>query len=210
MRQLIDMTEQRIGRWMVLKRAGNNKHKNALWLCRCECGHERVVRSNDLRRGKSQGCASCGSTTHGGKGTRLYSVWQEMRYRCINKNHHAYKYYGGRGIVVCREWNTFETFRDWALANGYGKGLSIDRINNNGNYGPDNCRWATRKQQHRNKRSNRYITINGVTKLLCEWAEIAGISRQALRWRHKNGWRGEYLLVPPYQRSELYSSIYTK
>ncbi len=120
-----------------------------------------------------------------------------MRQRCGNENDHAFKYYGGRGVAVCGEWGKFEAFRDWALASGYRRGLTIDRINNEGNYEPDNCRWATRKQQNRNARSNVHVTINGVTKLLCEWAEDAGINYHTLHSRVNCGWRGERLLVPP-------------
>jgi len=121
-----------------------------------------------------------------------------MRYRCGNKNASRYKNYGGRGIKVCPEWRKdFVVFMDWALNNGYKKGLSIDRIDNDGNYEPSNCRWATVKQQNRNARFNRHIAINGVTKSLCEWAEVAGISRKTLQWRVNNGWHPGCLLNKP-------------
>ncbi len=197
----IDMAGQRYGRWTVLERAGSN-HGAATWLCRCECGREVVVEGRSLRRGISQGCGSCASreskTTHGASKTRLHATWMSMRYRCGNKNCPGYKNYGGRGIRVCAEWDeSFGPFRDWAMANGYKASLEIDRINNDGNYEPRNCRWATRKQQARNARSNVHITINGVTKLLCEWAEATGIKYEALRGRYRRGWRGERLLSPP-------------
>ena len=198
----IDITGQRYGRWTVLRMAGRDKHKSVLWCCRCECGREVVVFGGHLRNGSSKGCRSCAAreraTTHGGTGTRLHNAWFNMRMRCGNENNHKYKIYGGRGIQVCVEWKeNFEAFRDWALANGYKRGLTIDRINNDGDYEPDNCRWATMKQQARNTRNNVHITINGVTKLLCEWAEVAGIKYDTLLRRYHKGWRDERLLVKP-------------
>jgi len=197
----IDMVGQQYGRWVVLRIAGRDKGGEIVWLCRCVCGRERVVKGGSLRRGSSKGCASCAqerNATHGGSGTRLYVIWRSMRTRCDVESHPTYKNYGGRGIAVCREWNkSFEAFRDWALANGYKQGLTIDRIDNDGNYEPDNCRWATMKQQNRNARSNIHVTINGITKLLCEWAEVAGIKYITL-WRRVNrGWCPERLLSPP-------------
>lgn len=200
----INMIGQRYGRWTVLERAGRNKHKQVTWLCRCECGRERVVVGHDLRSGGSKGCVSCGSresaTTHGGKGTRLYNIWCNLRQRCSNENHPRHKDYGGRGIAVCSEWDAFEAFRDWAISHGCREDLQIDRINNDGNYEPSNCRWATLKQQARNSRHNVHITINGVTKLLCEWAEIAGINYGTLKRRYQRGRSGVRLLAPPHQR----------
>ena len=197
----IDLKGKALGRWSVIERAEDDKHGHATWLCRCECGRERAVPGNHLRRGDSKGCKSCAlrkrNTTHGESGTRLYGVWKAMRYRCGNENDHAFKYYGGRGITVCLEWDeSFVAFRDWALANGYEKGLTIDRINNDGNYSPDNCRWATMKQQHRNGRQNVHTTINGRTRTIAEWAEIAGIKYKTLAARHKAGWSDKDLLRP--------------
>ena len=201
-----DMAGRRYGRWTVFERAGS-KHGMATWLCRCDCGQEANVFGNNLRSGKSKGCRSCASrekaTTHGGTGTRLHNIWFNMRQRCGNKNHHGYKNYGGRGIRVCAEWDeSFGPFRAWAMANGYKSDLSIDRINNDGNYEPGNCRWATSRQQQRNARSNVHVTINGVTKLICEWAEIAGIEYATLLHRVDRGWRGERLLSPSTRRNK--------
>jgi len=198
MRQLVDMAGKKIGKWTVLEEAGYNKYGNITWLCQCECGREVVVVGNSLRRDKSKKCRSCVRLTHGESRTRLHCVWQDMRYRCNNKNHHDFKYYGGRGIKVCKEWNgSFETFRDWALANGYRQGLSIDRINNYGNYAPKNCWWATMKQQNRNRRNTIHIMINGVERTIAEWAKVAGIRYITLYARYHKGQHGEALLAPP-------------
>lgn len=197
MRQIIDMTGQRFGRWTVLGCAGCDKHKQAMWLCRCGCGKELIVVGYNLRRGKSQGCRSCAATTHGENKTKLYRVWVDMRKRCYNKNSSGYKYYGGRGVSVCKEWAAYyETFRDWALENGYRRKLTIDRINNGGNYEPNNCRFVTMKQQQRNKRSNRLIAINGIKRTIAEWAEIAGVKYATLWDRVNRGWCEERLLAP--------------
>lgn len=126
-----------------------------------------------------------------------YRRWKSMLSRCYNKNHTYYYNYGGRGITVCEEWkNSYQNFCDWVKKSGYKKGLTLDRIDNNKGYSPENCRWATRKQQGRNQRTNKKITINGKTKLMCEWAEISGISEKNISKRIKRGWTNEELLKP--------------
>ena len=118
-----------------------------------------------------------GNYKHGKKGTRLYRIWHDMKTRCCNKNTIYYKNYGGRGIDVCNEWREdFMAFYNWSIANGYKDNLSIDRIDNNEGYSPDNCRWVDRKTQQRNKRNNRYITINGETHCLMEWCELLNLN----------------------------------
>lgn len=200
--ELIDMTSQRFGHWFVLKRAQKNQNKKAMWICRCDCGREAVVVGCNLRSGITTRCKSCASreiaTTHGYSRTRLHNIWANMKARCKNKRCPTFKHYGGRGISVCKEWmESFEAFRDWALRNGYSEGLEIDRINNDGNYCPENCRWATRKQQNRNTSQNRMITINGTTKNISEWAELSGVNYFTIRWRLRNGISGENLLTKP-------------
>lgn len=125
----------------------------------------------------------------GRKGTRLYRIYNAMKSRCYNPNIPSFKYYGGRGITVCNEWlNDFSTFKEWALNNGYNDNLTIERLDVNGNYEPSNCIWATYKVQANNMRSNRLITINGVTKNLTEWSEYYGINVKTVRDRLKRGW----------------------
>jgi len=201
MGKFIDLTGQRFGKWAVLERASNDKNSNPMWLCRCICGRTEMVLGYSLRGGVSRRCVYCRNkenpTKHGQQGTRLYSVWQGMIRRCENLNHEAYKYYGGRGISVYPEWRKdFKIFMDWAQANGYKEGLSIDRIDNNGNYGPGNCRFVAAKEQSRNRRSNRPIKIGNETKLLIEWAEQAGIDKLTLRYRIESGWPEHRLLEP--------------
>jgi len=145
--KLIDLIEQRFGRWTVLKFTGRDKKKNDLWLCRCECGKEKIVRGSSLRSGNSKGCKSCFATKHGQWGTSLHNVWTHIVQRCENSNNKRYKDYGGRGIKVCSEWRKdFVIFMKWALFHGYKEGLTLDRINNDGNYEPENCQFLTRSE----------------------------------------------------------------
>lgn len=137
-----------------------------------------------------------GNFKHGLCRTRLYAVWEDMINRCENPNHKRYKDWGGRGISVCPEWHNFIVFRSWALEHGYKYYLQIDRIDNSGNYTPENCRFATRKEQARNSRWNRHIKIGDEIKLLCEWAELYGINRQTLSDRINAKWPESKLLVP--------------
>ena len=138
-----------------------------------------------------------GVTTHGMASHKhgrhpLYKVWATMKSRCSNKMHTSYKIYGDRGIKVCDEWkDDFMFFYTWALLNGYKKGLTIDRINNDGNYEPDNCRWATRKEQNRNTRRNILITYKGKTKILKDWAICLNIPYGRLLYRMTHGWSVE-------------------
>lgn len=125
---------------------------------------------------------------HGGRNTRLYGVWCAMKERCGNSHNKAYKRYGGRGIRVCEEWqHDFSAFREWAYKNGYKEGLTIDRIDSNGNYEPSNCRWATHKEQNRNYSRNHMITYKGRTQCLSDWADEYGINRTTVLFRIRCG-----------------------
>lgn len=128
-------------------------------------------------------------------GERLYNIWTKMKGRCFNKNNDSYEKYGGRGITVFGEWvNDFTLFYEWSINNGYGDDLTIDRINNDGNYEPSNCRWATRTTQNRNKRNNHYIEINGVVKLARDWEKEYGLTDRLIYSRIGKGYSGEDLI----------------
>ena len=189
----LDLTGQSFGRLCCMEHIGQ-KNGHVVWRCLCNCGNMIEVRSNDLRTGKVRSCGCFhdegNHTTHGlsRKSIGLYRVWERMKSRCYNPRSSDFKYYGGRGICVCDEWKNFENFHAWALCNGYEDGLTIERKNNNGNYKPNNCKWATMKEQGNNKRNNIKITLNGQTKTLGQWADDVGISAQCLRSRLRRGW----------------------
>jgi hypothetical protein len=150
----IDITGKTFGCWVVLARHPERYRGRARWLCRCGCGVERVVLGTSLRRGISKSCRGCGLQKHGhcrkGRQTRVYQAWHSMLQRCCNPANRSYANYGGRGICVCERWRSFVNFL--ADMGEPPPGLSIDRINNDGNYAPGNCRWATPSQQTQNRR----------------------------------------------------------
>lgn len=198
-----DLTGKQFGRWSVIsfievREVGKAKVKKAFWLCECQCDKHtrREVPSDSLKCGNSKSCGCLKvestikrSTKHGyarrGKnGTSIYHVWHEIKARCFNQNDKAYTNYGGRGISMCDEWkNSFIAFKDWAYSNGYQEGLTIDRIDNNGNYEPDNCRWVNYKVQANNTRSCRYLEINGERKTISQWCDVYGISSSVVYTR---------------------------
>ena len=156
---------------------------------RCDCGNEKIFFYHSLMSGHTQSCGCNKVSANGESTTRLYSIWQKMKARCYDANNNRYEHYGQRGIIVCDEWkNNFENFKHWALNNGYSDDLSIDRINNNGNYEPSNCRWATDIEQANNKSNNKYIIINNETKTLAEWSRIYKIHPSTVGARIRRGW----------------------
>lgn len=157
---LIDLTGQRFGRLVVIKREPTvNRH--TIWLCECDCGKFVSVDAGNLRSNHTTSCGcfqreatSQSNRTHGKGHTRIWRIWECMKTRCYRKSYHAFRHYGGRGITICPEWkNDFQAFYDWAMANGYQDDLSIDRIDNDKGYSPDNCRWVTMAEQNNNKRA---------------------------------------------------------
>lgn len=183
MGKLKDLTGQRFGRLTVIERAENKGHHTA-WLCECDCGTRIITRAQTLQRGRAKSCGCLRrdtSTKHGQWHTHLYKIYYGMKGRCYNPTDSAYHYYGGRGITICDEWlNDFMNFYHWATKNGYSDGLSIDRIDNDKGYSPDNCRWVTQKEQVNNTRWNVYIEYKGSRKTLSAWAEETGLSFDCL------------------------------
>lgn len=191
----INLLGQKFGRLTVIERMPNNAKNQAVWKCQCDCGNVVIVASGHLRSGHTQSCgcychqrASEYHTTHGMKGTKLFSVYHTMKGRCYNPTDHKYHRYGARGIKMCDDWkNNPKSFFDWALSNGYKEGLSIDRIDNNGNYCPENCRWADAKTQANNKENNVYYEHDGIRKTISEWADFLGITYGAAKSRVERG-----------------------
>lgn len=202
MGKLIDLSGNKYGRLLVLCRHeendGNGKPK---WLCKCDCGAETVVSGWSLKSGNTKSCGCLKAEhparlDHGGCGTKLYRTYKNILQRCYNQNNPKYAVYGGRGIQVCDEWrNSFEAFREWAFNNGYVESserssCTIDRIDVDGNYSPENCRWITQKEQMNNLRKSRLATFDGKTKTISQWAEELNLPYNTVYDRaKKNGWK---------------------
>ena len=172
----VDVTGQRYGKLIAIcPTEDRTKSGGIVWLFKCDCGNKKKVSLNSVRSGLVKSCG-CLATPHHLTGTRLFNIWVDMKQRCYNSKYPQYRLWGGRGIVVCDEWFDFKEFNRWALSNGYTSTLTLDRIDVNGNYCPQNCRWATYEEQARNTRRNKYIEINGNKKLVKDWCEEYDIS----------------------------------
>lgn len=206
MKKLLDRAGERYGRLTVVSRWERLPSGHSKWLCICDCGNTKIVEDSNLKRSEKISCGCWRKELYKESGkyigqsrTNIYKIWASMVKRCTKANATNYKYYGGRGIKVCDDWlddkNGFFLFKNWAYENGYQDGLSIERIDVNGDYTPDNCTWVTWTEQCKNKRSNHYLTLNGVTKTLTDWAKYTGINRGTITSRLKRGWSVEKALT---------------
>lgn len=195
----VDITGQRFGRLVALYPTDKRRSGKILWKCVCDCGMTTLATPNALKSGNTSSCGCLyketrrGKLKHGMTGKRIHRIWKGMYNRCFNSNTYDFKYYGGRGITVCDEWrgdDGFQNFYEWAMANGYRDELTIDRIDVNGNYSPNNCRWITQYEQTRNRRNTINITALGKTMCLKDWIDECGNHVHYLYW-HK----GEDALV---------------
>lgn len=210
MRKIIDLSGQRFGRLIVL-----SEHKSSsqgtMWLCKCDCGVIKYIHAKQLKRGNTQscGCLSREKSSerryiHGGKANseRLYSIWKNMNSRCNAKestNEFLYRYYGSKGIAVCDDWKDYKNFKEWAMNNGYTDELTIDRINGNLGYNPENCRWVTRKIQSNNLSNNIKCEINGQTLTISEIAEKYNLTYNTVKGRLRRGWDIIEIIETPYR-----------
>lgn len=192
----IDITGKRFGMLTAIKLDHIERTEFGTihyWLYRCDCGKEKVLRKVQVSAGKIQSCGCFlkqsvkeRSIKHGKNNTRLYKIMHDMKQRCLNPNNKNYKHYGGRGIKIYNRWlEDFNIFYDWAMNNGYQDNLTIERINVNGNYEPNNCKWILINDQAKNTRRNRFFTYNGETFCLKEWADKLKINENTLRYRLK-------------------------
>ena len=199
-----EITEgSKFGEWRTVRPGGRTARGDKTWLCRCSCGRESVVRQYSLTRGDSKRCVYCArrrfsNRTHGLSNHQLYFVWCSVIQRCEDPKGKSYKYYGQRGIGVCQSWReNFMAFYSWAVEAGWEPGLQIDRTDNEVGYGPSNCRIVTQSQQQRNRRNSNYVTIDGISRHLKEWAEVTGIAWGTIYARYYGrGERGEWLIRP--------------
>jgi len=194
----LNLTDGKFGRLLVLRESEIRISGRVCWVCRCECGTIKVVSGNLLTESKTRSCGCLRSELrternikHGFCGTPEYKAWKDMKSRCNDENRTDYKRYGGRGIKVCKEW--MDSFSKFISNMGLKPSPkhSLDRINNDGDYRPNNCRWGTIREQANNKRNNRILVIKGRSKTLAEWCLIYGANRDKIKSRLKLGWTPE-------------------
>lgn len=205
----IDLSGQVFGMLTVVREGGRTKHGNVVWVCKCSCGTVKSIPSGSLRSGHSKSCgctraalAAATHTKHGGYKSPEYRVWRSIKTRCTNPNYWDYANYGGRGVRLCKRWGSYELFlKD--MGPRPGNGYSIERRDNDRGYSPNNCYWATRKEQANNRRSNKLLTYNGKTATITEWAEKLGLPYFTLRARIDRGWSAKDALETPVRACSL-------
>lgn len=203
------MIGQRFGRWTVISPSEVRKNRCKLWLCKCDCGTERLVNLSAAKAGQSMSCgclnrerSSQKHKQHGLTKDKIYSVWKSMRRRCGNPDAADYYLYGARGIKVCDRWQTFANFYA-DMGNLPFDGAQIDRIDTDGDYCPENCRWTTATENMRNRRMNHFITYQGETRCITEWEQIKGLPRDRINMRLKAGWSLEKAMETPVKKTGI-------
>ena len=193
------MIGRRFGKLTVISKSEERaKNGTIKYICNCDCGNTSIIRGDHLRSGETLSCGCLIKKYSDSKyikqgqsilNKRLYAIYDKMKQRCYNQNNSNYKNYGGRNIIICDEWlNDFMNFYKWCIENGYKDNLTIDRINVNGNYEPNNCRWVDYETQNNNTRRNVYLTCNGKTQTIAQWSRELGISSSKLYYRYHKGW----------------------
>lgn len=219
MSKMVDMTGKKYGRLTGIRPCGRNEAGRLLWLFKCDCGNEHLADARCVRKGvisscgclRSEICSERGRkyilraqqacVTHGQSSRRIWRIYNAMLNRCYNERNSSFGDYGARGITVCNEWrNNLFAFIEWAYANGYTDELTIDRIENDKGYSPDNCRWVTRAVQNCNTRQNILITIGDETKTKTEWARAVGVSIDTINRRLAQGWLPSEAVTTPVAR----------
>ena len=202
MPHFIDETGNRYGHLVVVSLSDKTEKNTAkYWNCKCDCGAEVVVPGYDLRRNRRLSCGKCNKPEHYGfSKSRIYRIWGSMVARCKYKNRRTWKDYGGRGITVCDEWQNSAAFYEWALKSGYHDGLTIERIDVNKGYCPENCKWIPMEEQALNTRNSSKIMYKGKLMNLCQYADLIVVSRFTVYGRRNHGWTDEEILSIPYGR----------
>ena len=205
----MDLKGQTFGRLTVISFSHKDKRGKFFWNCKCICGKEKVIRGEKLRSGNTRSCGCLqrevrgkAKRKHGMTNSKLYTIWLNMKSRCRYPGNTMYHNYGGRGIKYCDEWNDFEEFKTWAENAGYKEGLSLERIDVDGNYEPENCKWIPISQQSLNQRRSHRVTAFGKTQTIKEWADESGIKYDTIERRiNCYGWSPEEAVsVPPHGR----------
>lgn len=208
MSKLKDLTGQRFGRLIVIKRTANDKYGRAIWECSCDCGNKKTVSGASLISGKVKSCGclrhdnrSC--VKHGGANTTLYRRWCSIIHRCESPCSPYYKNYGARGIKVCDEWHDFSKFKEWVIKTRPQEDYTVERIDVDGDYCPSNCTWIPLGEQARNRRTNVIIEYNGEKHILVEWCEILNLNYKLVHNRiYKLGWSFEQAISTPLDKSK--------
>jgi len=197
-----DLIGEKYGKLTVVERV-SNKNGHTRLRCVCECGNEIIVFTSNLKKHKYPSCNECREPArkkHGMSGTRLFNIWVNMRQRCMNPKSSSHKSYYDKGITICDEWMNFDNFKNWSFANGYREDLSIDRIDSNKCYCPENCRWADIVTQNNNTSRIHFLIYKGVKKSVRQWAIFTGINYHTLMSRLNSGWSIEDAIEKPVLR----------
>ena len=197
MPKFVDLTGQKFNSWLIIGRAENNGAR-VMWHVRCDCGHETTYRADTLREGRSKMCRACTRTSKHGR-DQMYDAWRSMHRRCGDNGHVSYADYGGRGIYVCERWQSFDLFFE-DMGERPSSAHTLERMDNDGPYSPENCKWATQKEQHNNKRSNRLVTYQGIEMTVTQLAERVGIDRHVIYQRLKYGYTVDEAVTKPVNR----------
>lgn len=194
---MLSIAGKRFGKLEVRGHAGTKDGKS-LWYCKCDCGNTTIVKGVNLMSGATRSCWCLRGTNnlqHGKSNSSTYRSWAAMKTRCLNKKHHLFHRYGGRGIKICKSWMRFKNFL--ADMGQRPKGLSLERKNNNYGYSKENCKWANRKEQARNTIQNRRLVFNGKSLCVTELSELCGVKKSTLLQRLKLGWSLRAAMIPP-------------
>ena len=200
----VDWTNRQVGRWTIISKEPT-VNKVAYWLCECICGNKRILRARDIASGKTRSCgcyrkelykyrSNLPGPTHGRSHTTEHTIWLKMRQRCLNPKHTFYYRYGGRGIKICARWDKFENFY-LDMGSRPSREVTLDRVDNNGDYSPENCRWASKLEQGNNTSMNHFIEVNGISRSVTEWSRVLNIPIRRLWARIERGWTGSSIIT---------------